>query len=265
MTLVWILHQKLQPDAAAIPRARFKEACRRLGWRIATRNLEKTVLPNGRPVWILPPGDVAVLYRSLQQEPSVVLDLVGASIKLRPDMPVSREADLMRLKYLVEYKSAYVKLDGSHLEAAPETVLDAIKAKLESPEKRIAGYLDARALPFLPFRLDEPNENLDLDTQEGQKRFLMRYGKARQRVDANHVEWSLDPNLFHGKDTLSVHGICLPTGCHWDVKSTRGSATLYTAAEKWSLKAGQYVNIYPDMHVRTAQRKGGKRIWASNK
>jgi hypothetical protein len=120
---------------------------------------------------------------------------------------------------------------------------------------------DPRSLPLLPFDLgDRKHDDLRLDSEEGRRDFDGAFGPSRARCDAADVIWRLNPRAYHGGDTLATRGRPLPQGLHWDVQVERRTCLIKMATEVWQLKRNQYLNIYPDLHVRTT-RKGPRRWW----
>jgi hypothetical protein len=168
----------------------------------------------------------------------------------------------MRLERFAEYKTLY--FEANTTDADFEENAREIDSQVAALLAASLPDTDPRALPFVPFDLGtHTDENLHLNAEDGRKAFETTFGSPRHRRDTKAVSWRLDPRAYHGRDVLLVRGRSLPAGFHWDVEAPRGGAHVMTATEVWHVKRDQYINVYPDMYVRTT-RDGGRRIWPEN-
>jgi hypothetical protein len=165
---------------------------------------------------------------------------------------------------MVAYKALYYAQAADSATDALDAIVTQIDAQL-AVDRGPMPDTDPRALPFPSFDLGAQLEtDLALHSEEGRVAFETVFGPARARNDAKGVGWHLEPRAYHGRDALNVRGQPLPPGFHWDVPGPRGGAHVATATEVWRVKRDQYINVYPDMYVRTT-RDGGRRVWPQNR
>jgi hypothetical protein len=165
----------------------------------------------------------------------------------------------VQLERLLVYKTVWTSLNATAPTTSGDAMLDEL-ARIETIPCTTEDT-DPRSIPFLPFDLGaKRHADLQLNTRDGRDAFESEFGPARSRKDAEVVGWRLDPRAYHGTETLRLRGGTLPKGFHWDVQVERGSILLKMATEVWKIKRGQYLNVYPDLHVRTTQ-DGGRKLW----
>jgi hypothetical protein len=116
------------------------------------------------------------------------------------------------------------------------------------------------------FRVDQ--DWTALSEEHGRDAFHARHGPARSRLDGDTKRWArADHGAYHGRERLTVAGLELLAGMHWDVTNERGRAQLTTANEIWTVPRGPrgYVNVYPDAYVRPGVRSTARRVWATDR
>lgn len=260
---VWIIY--LSADRGLTDgRKRLREACKSKGWQFAERTVSDVRDVEGRPLKLLSSRDANEVYRAAHRDLILVIDLAHACIQIDPREPSNRLSSrrVIFLNRLIEYKSIYHKLNEAQFYSEFNSLIDELAITYTEASRSSAPDSDPRALPFIPFDLgSQINVHLELNLETGRDVFEENFGPQRNRRDSRERRWPLNVRAYHGRETPLLRGKPLPTGMHWDVNFDSGGGEICTATEVWKLKRGQYINIYPDMAVRTTREDGGRRIW----
>jgi hypothetical protein len=207
-----------------------------------------------KQVLLVSPRDAGDLYQAMQRSRVLVVSLKSCSVRTDPTEDPPRLRRTRPLEEFVQYKASYANLRGP---GDPGRVLSGFLES--SPMKLCADSRDPRVLPLHVF--DDERCWVDLHTPEGMEDFKRQYGNGSVRLDSVKREWS--PALaLHGSDTLTVDGLTLVKGFHWDVKRGKSAERLVTCHEVWKVGPGGYANVYPDAYVRSGSQNC-RRIWAA--
>ena len=200
--------------------------------------------------------DAHGLYRTLHREDVLILAFTAVFVRRDPSRDPGTRKKAIPLEAFVEHKAAYglVRNDRdipSHL--------DLFESVRQEPPA-CSGFDDPRVLPFHVFEATEALAGLG--SAESNKAFRDRYGPPAERVDEGRKHW-LRASDLHGRDALVVARHALEAGRHWDVITDKRSAHLYTSHQVWQLsgKPRDYLNVYPDAHVRLTSRSGCRLVW----
>lgn len=241
------------PSAAARDLARDDQhrELRRLaearGWKVLVRRVADVRVQGQGVAKVIEPWDAAELYRSLHRNPSAVLQLTRASIRLDPTSGEGRR-NLISLMRFVRYKSYWSDVD---LGAPLGRVIDSCAEWFTG--SWCSGDRDPRCLPLHMFA---PKRDWgSLDAVDGVRDFDDVHGPPMGRVDELGRQWQ-HTKVLHGRESLVVGGMVLSTGMHWDVLSERSSGRIANSAEVWKFARGAYCNVYPDAHIRRGQVSG---------
>jgi hypothetical protein len=216
---------------------------------------------HGRPYLLIEPRDAGELYSAVHRHPTLVLATAACSVRRNPSVNPSRYRDLVSLHDFVRYKAHFGTLRG-HSD---------VRRYIEEFEEWVGisacdGLHDPRVLPLHIF--DNTEVWLNLDTPEQANTFTARFGPAARRKDIDERSWA-QATALHGGDTLSVAGVSLLRGFHWDVIRGSGGQTIITTHEIWRLENKKsYSNIYPDGYVRSGSRDGGgisRLVWSAGR
>lgn len=209
------------------------------------------------PVQFLEPEDARELYRRLHRRHVLVLSFTSVFVRMNPRLhPLTRRAALELGKF-VEHKAEFDLIRDAATANRVIGHFTAGKSRLSC-----TGEDDPRCLPLHVFRVDQ--DWAALSEQDGRDAFQARHGPARSRVDGDSKRWArADRGAYHGQERLTVAGVDLLAGMHWDVTSERGRAQLATADEIWTVPRGPrgYINVYPDAYVRQGARSTARRVW----
>jgi hypothetical protein len=206
-----------------------------------------------KPFDLVEPRDAGELYAAVHRHRVLVLALSASWVRSDPGEASARWRHVRRLEEFVSYKAAYCMVRGP---GDPE------RAVSEFGSWPVSGSCtttdDPRVLPLHVF--DHSQAWLALGTPSGAATFAAVHGQPRRRVDPAGRTWC-PARRGHGNDGLTVSGLPLPTGFHWDVQRGRAVERLVTCHEVWRLgHRGSYANVYPDAYVRVGARYG-RRVW----
>lgn len=263
MPTIWFLSDG-KTDTSAL-RARVRQVCEEQDpqWRHAFRSARPVRDVEGRPLQLISCRDLRELFNNVHRDDVALIDTCDTRALLDPrDEENDRisSSRTMRLERLMVYRTIWQSLPASSVGEQIDQVATELASLVAAGGKM--EDTDPMSVPFLPFDLGRKrNEDLRLFTDEGKREFHDTFGPPRSREDADEVMWKLDPRAYHGSDTLKTRGRVLPQGMHWDVEVKRGAKYIRMANEVWHVKKGQYINVYPDLAVRTTRKNGGKRHW----
>lgn len=249
---VWLFYGREDPARLKRARKAMRRACQSRMWNIEEREVAVTKLPPGRPVWLVPPPVAAGVYKQMHRaRVAVVLLNTRADVCLHPEERIAvRKRALAPLRTFVRYKSFFAapKLDDENSWCGWITQF----AQWCATEHCENEY-DPRCLPLHVFRADVT----DLSTNDGREAFNSKHGSGTLRRDDRGLLWRLNPRIFHGTEILSIAGKPLPRGFHWDVE-TNGRREISTPEGIWEIF--DYVNVYPDAHLRPSGREHARRV-----
>ena len=161
--------------------------------------------------------------------------------------PPFRDDRVVSLYQFCRYKSFAVSL-RSDVAAHWESAFEAWLAHLDCD-----GPNDPRVLPFHVFAAKRAYE---LDRMEDRQLFRRLHHHGRALVDKRERRWApAGPGARHGREPQTVRGLRLGDGFHWDV-TTSGSMAISSSSTIWTVRAGGYINIYPDGHLRVGKQCG---------
>lgn len=259
---VWFLFDEQKRSSSDGLRSAFRAACKQLEWKFVERPARAIRDVEGRPLRVIKGRDLTELFQDSHRHVLGVVDSCDTRALQDPRDENGRISSqrTVRLERLLTYRSLW-KESTAMLPAEAPGIIEELKELEEHAKGKAAADVDPRALAFLPFDLGRRcHDDLGLNTTAGAEAFEAEFGPPRSRKDSGQVDWRLDQRAYHGGQTLLLRGWALPTGLHWDVSVSRGSCLLRFASEVWQLKTKQYLNVYPDLYVRTS-RDGGRKIW----
>lgn len=191
---------------------------------------------------LVPPKDVAALYRRAHRARTAVIALGGAKVLLDiSERPTNRGC--VSLEKFIRYKCCY------KLISRPEEVDRTLGLVLEwMDDIYCEGPRDPRCFPMSVF---ETARDYALQTRQARRQFIndhRRSKKSSALTDVRGRSWQVGPD--HTFDLLQVAGQTLPIGFHWDVQAPTNSSVIATGWERWRLPGRGYTNIHPDALVR---------------
>jgi hypothetical protein len=196
----------------------------------------------GRRVNVLTPQDTESVYRASHGSPLIVLSTTSYRLRIDPRADPATSRVLWSPEDFFRHK-AYTATVRSPREA-PLAVSAALKG-LQALE--CEGYSDPRVLPMHVF--SPAGEPHDLSSMVGRRAFRSTHGAPGSRTDSLGRTWATGER--HGRESLMVAGLPLPTGFHWDVSIARGNCSISNGWEVWELRGRRaYANIAPDAHIR---------------
>ena len=206
-------------------------------------------------VFLVSPRDAGDLYKAMHRAHVLVASLRSCSVRTDPAEDPPRLRRTRRLEDFVQYKAFYASLRGAR---DPARILEEFLTI--SPAKLCVDTHDPRVLPLHVF--DDELCWINLNSAEGINEFKRKYGPSSSRVDSMKRKWSPAQEL-HGSDILTVDGLTLPKGFHWDVERGKSAERLVTCHEVWKVGPGGYANIYPDAFVRSGS-KNCRCVWVAS-
>jgi hypothetical protein len=262
---VWIFSPKSESKEQRTLRLEMAQQGQARNWTVIVRVARLCRVAggpeHGRPYLLIEPRDAGELYSAVHRRPTLVLATAACSVRRNPSVNPSRYRDLVSLHDFVRYKAHFVALRG-HSD---------VRRCIEEFEEWIRistcdGLHDPRILPLHIF--DNTEVWLNLDTPEQTSAFTAKFGPAARRKDIDERSW-MQATALHGGDTLSVAGVSLLRGFHWDVIRGSGGQGIITTHEIWRLENKKsYCNIYPDGYVRSGSRDGGgisRLVWSADR
>jgi hypothetical protein len=203
---------------------------------------------------LVQPRDAGELYGAMHRQWVLVLTVGACFVRSDPSEDPTRWRHARRLDDYVRYKAAY----GLAREPGDPARILASFAHWPAELGSCLDERDPRVLPLHVF--DNSRVWSDLDEDAGLSTFAATYGREARRKDTNGRPW-VAASVGHGRTSLTVSGLTLRQGFHWDV---RGGSTerLTTCHEVWKVNTGGYANVYPDAHVRAGDRC--RRVWQAS-
>lgn len=205
---------------------------------------------------VVPRRAATQLYEMLHRRPCAVLVLAEAFVRTHPSEQLN-DRKVLSVRRFCEYK-AYTR-SSEEVSADPSVWPTEFSAWVRSPD--CEGKNDPRCLPLHIFSV---SERANLTTAAERKRFELLHHHARgpARKDARKLVWTAARGkAMHGREPCTVSGCLIPDGFHWDVQSS-SKRTLSNGAEEWSIRAGGYINIYPDGFLREGSMT--RRVWSTS-
>jgi len=198
-------------------------------------------------------GDADRLYRDMHRRPVAVVYGGKPRVRSHPRPPF-RDDRSVSLYQFCRYKSFAVSLRSdvaAHWESAFESWLANVDCD---------GPNDPRVLPFHIFAA---RQALELDEMAKRQLFRHLHNQGGALVDKRNRRWApAPPGARHGREPQTVRRLRLGDGFHWDV-TTSGTVGVSSASTIWTVRAGGYINIYPDGHVRVG--KQCRQTWNANR
>lgn len=200
------------------------------GWDCARVGFESVERVTGHG--LLSAGRAEELYRAAHRAKLVVLSRVPAKARRAGAggaIPVGR---LLRYKAYFEH-------------VTPEDVEAALVRSDEWASLTPTDRSDPRVLPLHVFA---PREDFqDLDALRGRSRFQARYHHGRHLVDPKRRPWQIPTaGQMHGQVNLTVRGLSLQSGFHWDVQGVGQETKLHALTKDVRLPKRGHRNVFPD-------------------
>jgi hypothetical protein len=220
------------------------------GYTILVRRTRRCIISGGpeahRRFELVEPRDVGDLYRAIHRNRVLVVTVGACFVRSDPAQEPIRKRYVRNLEDYVRYKAAYGLARGRG--DVPQIFSDFATW----PVCPCIHIHDPRVLPLHVF--DNSRVWPDLDEGNSRSQFALEYPDLR---DACGRVWTVDRAL-HGRESLTVACLALPSGYHWDVARGRSTERLVTCHEIWRVKINGHVNVYPDAYVRST---GARRVW----
>jgi hypothetical protein len=221
--------------------------CRNEGWDSNNLDLVWLTASSGRRLSLLTRCDASDMYVDFHRRPVAVVSFAKANVRATPEGPL-RDDRVISLTDYCRYKAHYSTRSGS-----PEKWAARFRSWIGTAE--CEDHRDPRCLPLHIFTA---RKSLNLATTEGRKQFnqLHRLTATTRpvRVDGRRLVWDpARPNARRGREPVTVAGLRLEDGVHWDVTHQR-SATWRIAGADVAWEVRNYINVYPDGATRIGDR-----------
>lgn len=218
----------------------------------------------GRPYELVESRDAAEVYAAVHRSRVLVLATCACFIRRDPSANPSRYRDLISLEGFIRYKADFGMIRAQRdIARFFERFTDWLSTQ------GCTDSHDPRVLPLHVF--DNSTEWTDLNDPKAirdfvKRDFVKRFGPGSRRIDVADRSWG-QAGALHGGDVLTVAGLLLARGFHWDVLRGRGAEKIITSHEIWRLyNEKSYCNIYPDEYVREGSPRAGgmcRKVWPS--
>jgi hypothetical protein len=212
------------------------------GIQVSEARVKNTKGSSGTEFRLLPPNEVAGIYRGAHRERTAIIAFCGAKVLLDiSEAPTNHGC--LTLEKFIRYKCSYA------LVSRPEEVERALLNLVAWMDRSSCdGPRDPRCLPTAIFTT---RAEFFLETHEDRLRFTAHHrvaGRSNTLADDLNRAWQVGPN--HTRELLQVAGCTLPIGFHWDVQADSKSSIIATGWETWKLPGRGYTNIHPDAYIR---------------
>ena len=223
------------------------------GWETIHTECVRLASGSGRVIDVVQRGDAVRLYEDMHRRPVAVVYNGKPRVRLDPRPPLRDDRTVSLLQFC-RYKSFAVSF-RSNAAATWDSVFDNWVKGVECD-----GSNDPRVLPF---HLFAAKGSYELDVAAERRRFRRSHQHRRALVDQLRRRWaSAAPGARHGRNPQMVRGLRLDDGFHWDV-TTASSKAISSSSTIWTVRAGGYINIYPDGHIRVG--KQCSQTWSAKK
>lgn len=227
--VIFFATKSLRPDLSLS--GLIGDAVRERGWTYKRLGIEERKQKNR--LGVISCGRAEELYRTIHLEPTCVLSPVPLALGDAParygGLPVGA---------LLRYKAFFRVV-------APHEVRPSLDAFLAWRTEQVVEHSDPRVLPLHLFLPGEDTQGLD--SHERRQRFKQTHRHQGQYRDSSHRPWQVPPpGQMHGRDVLTVRGLPLQTGYHWDVQTGRNASTLLTLTRKRPIARLGHLNVHPD-------------------
>ena len=245
---LWLFYPENDPLVARQAIQMIGNECSRRRWAFEHRPTH-LITPAGRPIGRVRPEDAIYLYKQIHRARVGVWQIENAHVQKQPQ-PRRTPIDYFTLRRFVLHKAYHRTLPSMSWEVDWGASLDEFLVWMNGTH--CEGEGDPRCLPFHVF-----DTNFDLDRlgcRHGRGSFAEKHGAQSRRSDGKGLTWTRPGGAHHGYDTLQVAGRELIRGFHWDVEGNVNQR-IVTTLQSWRLKRNAYVNVYPDGHIRTNDKR----------
>ena len=218
--------------------------CKARGWEFEVA-YSKIIHPNGRYREAISPDDATTIYRRAHNVRVGIWQFGDTYAPIRPELSRNPKHYLGLGKFL-RHKAFHFNVGKKDFAAVWAQSLASFQEWLGRVD--CEGQSDPRCLPFHIFGTAVPIEILT--AAKGRRTFANRHGPQSNRRDDNDLSWRSPRTALHGGEQLHISGHELERGFHWDVDSRKRRRTVFTTEREWRVQRDEYLNIYPDGHIR---------------
>lgn len=236
-----------------------EKAAKGLGYETAVyrgRRVRVHANGDGRTTVMIDPWEAKKIYRDAHRRGVAVVQFADVHVLRNPRGHPSQNNSIP-LGVFTRHKTYFHKVEGPRPPAKPlepvSTFVDGFHAWLD--HVGCEDSRDPRCLPLHSFSDDL--ERFDLGSNDGRESFARRHGTPATLRDDAGMKWGRPRGgAMHGREVLSVAGMELPVGFHWDVLNESNPGSLASINEVWHFKKNAYANVSPDATIRQGQRAG---------